>query len=339
MRLQDLSVRAKVLVTGLGALLVVLGTATLLSFRYWEREQFALTADHALMAARAIRPLIEGALAHGQVGLVRERLDSLTTRPPAEGYRIVAFDGRVLLSSSPAEEGARRPGPGLPDPRDIPPEGLVVSGCGAPIVSAVVALSGVGGPGGRATLEFLLNEKRIGDTIRRGRTYGVVLTVLLGYARRRDWVSGYLRDAEAALGDSAAPRAAKVRLRQAGSQLAFVDRAGPMHNLPVVDQVMRRALALTVEAYELASRTPPPRPELGPPVANGGCTYCHYGIEEARAGRDSVSGRPLTHAGHVLEAGLSCDNCHAAGRAPPGIPDSLWIDTTRTDRGPRRRIR
>lgn len=180
MRLQDLSVRTKVLVTGLGALLVVLGTATLLSFRYWEREQFALTADHALMAARAIRPSIEGALAHGQVGLVRERLDSLTTRPPAEGYRIVAFDGRVLLSSSPAEEGARRPGPALPDPRDIPPEGLVVSGHGAPIVSAVVALSGVGGPGGRATLEFLLNEKRIGDTIRRGRTYGVALTVLLG---------------------------------------------------------------------------------------------------------------------------------------------------------------
>lgn len=172
-----------------------------------------------------------------------------------------------------------------------------------------------------------------------GEWSGILQRWRRGYARRRDWVSGYLRDAEAALGDSAAPRAAKVRLRQAGSQLAFVDRAGPMHNLPVVDQVMRRALALTVEAYELASRTPPPRPELGPPVANGGCTYCHYGIEEARAGRDSVSGRPLTHAGHVLEAGLSCDNCHAAGRAPPGIPDSLWIDTTRTDRGPRRRIR
>ena len=133
MRLQDLSVRAKVLVTGLGALLVVLGTATLLSFRYWEREQFTLTADHALMAASAIRPSIEGALAHGQVGLVRERLDSLTNRPPAEGYRIVAFDGRVLLSSSPAEEGAKRIGAALPDPRDIPAEGLVVSGRGAPV--------------------------------------------------------------------------------------------------------------------------------------------------------------------------------------------------------------
>ncbi|MDP3774840.1 MAG: cytochrome c3 family protein [Gemmatimonadales bacterium] len=171
-----------------------------------------------------------------------------------------------------------------------------------------------------------------------GEWSGILQRWRRGYARRRDWVSGYLRDAEAALGDSAAPRAAKVRLRQAGSQLAFVDRAGPMHNLPVVDQVMRRALALTVEAYQLASRTPPPRPELGPPVADGGCTYCHYGIEEARAGGDTVSGRPLTHAGHVLEAGLSCDNCHAAGRAPPGIPDSLWIDTTRTDRGPRRRV-
>lgn len=160
-----------------------------------------------------------------------------------------------------------------------------------------------------------------------------------GYARRRDWVGAYVRAAEAALGDSTAPPAARARLRRADGLLAFVERAGPMHNLPVVDRMMRHALALAEGAYQAAQRTPPPPPELGPVVTAGACVSCHYGIEEAAAGRDSLSGRPVTHAEHVFRAGLACDNCHAAGRAPPGISDTLWIDTTRTDRGPRRRSR
>ncbi len=160
-----------------------------------------------------------------------------------------------------------------------------------------------------------------------------------GYARRRGWVRDYLDAASAALGDSAAPPAARARLREASGLLSYLDRAGPMHNLPVVDRTMRRALALAEGAYEAAGRQPPALPELGPVVSSGGCTSCHYGIEEASAGRDSSSGRPVTHADHVLRAGLACDNCHAAGRAPPGISDTMWIDTTRTDRGPRRRSR
>jgi hypothetical protein len=60
---------------------------------------------------------------------------------------------------------------------------------------------------------------------------------------------------------------------------------------------------------------------------------CHYGIEEVAADRDSSSGRPLRHADHLFRAFLSCDACHAVGAAPPGIPDSLWIDTLRAYRG------
>ncbi len=182
MRLRDLSIRAKVLVTGLGALLFVLGIGALLSFRYWENEEYALTADNALMAVRALRPAIEGALAHGQVGWVREQLDSLVARPPARGYRIVAYDGRVMLSSQADEEGRLRPGVRLPDPWDIPPEGLSLRGRGESTASEVVSLSGVGGPGGRANLELVLDVSRIDDAIRRGRTFGLALTTLLGLA-------------------------------------------------------------------------------------------------------------------------------------------------------------
>ena len=180
MGLRDLSIRAKVLVTGLGALLFVLGVGALLSFQYWEKEQFALTTENAVLAARALRPAIEGALAHGQVGWARNQLDSLISLPPAQSYRIVSYDGRVLLSSNADEEGRIRVGPPLPDPWDIPPEGLALSGRSESSAAALVALSGVGGPGGRATLEVGLDVERIQGAIRRGRSFALALTAALG---------------------------------------------------------------------------------------------------------------------------------------------------------------
>jgi signal transduction histidine kinase len=180
MRLRDLSIRAKVLVTGLGALLFVLGIGALASFRYWEQEQFALTAEHAALAARAVRPAVEGALAHGQIGTARRQLDELVARPPALGYRVVSYDGLVLLASRRAEEGQPRSGTPLPDPWDIPAEGIIVRGRDES-ASAAVPLSGVGG-GGRATLELLLDTRRIDSAITRGRTFGLALTTVLGLA-------------------------------------------------------------------------------------------------------------------------------------------------------------
>jgi signal transduction histidine kinase len=184
MSLRDLSIRAKVLWTALGALLVVLGVATTLSLRYWQREQYALTGEQALMLVGAAQGPVEAALVHGQVGVVRDELRTLIARPPAEGYRLLGPDGTVLLSSNPGEEGHKRPGPPLPSPWDIPPQGEVVGGRGTPTMSALAAVSGVGGPGGRGTLELVMSVRGIEDAIRRGRTFGLVLTGLLalGYA-------------------------------------------------------------------------------------------------------------------------------------------------------------
>lgn len=248
MWLRDLSIRAKVLVTGLGALLVILGAATLLSLRYWEREQFALTGEHAVMAVRAVRPGVEAALAHGQVGWAREQLDSLISRPPAEGYRVLASDGLVLLSSRPAEEGHPRPGRMVPGPRDIPPEGIVLGGHGQSEIGAIVPLSGVGGPGGRAALELVLGAERIADAIRRGRTFGLVLTVVLalGYAvvlgaMLEQEIVGPLRQLGAGL---ARARAGEVGVRVALPQRDELGRLGES-----VDQL----LAKEDEAERLAA--------------------------------------------------------------------------------------
>jgi len=181
MRLRDLSIRAKVLITGLGALLFILGLGALLSFRYWGREQFDLTAENAVMTARALRPSLEGALAHGQIGWVREQLDSLAAAPPIEAYRLVAWDGRVLIASRASEEGQQRPGAKLPDPWDIPSEGLALGGPNQSSASALVPLSGAGGAGGRVTLELLLDVDRINAAIRRGRAFAMALTAGLGF--------------------------------------------------------------------------------------------------------------------------------------------------------------
>jgi hypothetical protein len=158
-----------------------------------------------------------------------------------------------------------------------------------------------------------------------------------GYQRREGWALRYIEGAERVTADSALPSSARVRVRRAKTLMAFLRAAGPLHNLPASDRIMRDAVDLAAQAYEAAGRAAPVLPEFGPPVRTGTCISCHYGVEELRADRDTVTGRQFTHGDHMVRGGLACDNCHAAGAAPPGIPDTLWIDTTRTDRGPRRR--
>jgi predicted CXXCH cytochrome family protein len=168
---------------------------------------------------------------------------------------------------------------------------------------------------------------------------GVLARWERGYQRRDGWIGEYLRAAEASLGGAgspAAPPSALARLAEAKGLMAYLRRAGPAHNLSASDRIMRHALELAADAYRSARREVPPVPELGPEVRPGACISCHYGIEEAAAGRDSSSKRTATHADHLLRAYLPCDACHAAGAAPPGVPDSLWIDTLRAgSRAPR----
>lgn len=158
-----------------------------------------------------------------------------------------------------------------------------------------------------------------------------------GYHRREAWALRYIAGAERLAADSSLAPAVRSRAGRAKTLMAFLQAAGPLHNLPATDRIMRDAVQLAAGAYEAAGRAAPPQPEFGPPVLTGTCISCHYGVEELRADRDTVTGRQFTHGDHMVQGGLACDNCHAAGAPPPGLPDSLWIDTLRTDRGPRQR--
>lgn len=144
-----------------------------------------------------------------------------------------------------------------------------------------------------------------------------------GYARRRAMIAGYLNAADSSLGPHAAP-AARASLNEARGLLDFVDRAGPLHNLPISDRLMRRTLALASQAYRASGRTPPPPPSLGPPVLEGTCLSCHYGVEEAPLALDSAAGRRSTHADHLFRGGLPCETCHAVGAEPPGFAGREW---------------
>jgi hypothetical protein len=157
--------------------------------------------------------------------------------------------------------------------------------------------------------------------------HGVLARWDRGYQRRRTRIDAYLVAAESALDVPGTPPDALARLAEARGLMAFVQRARPAHNLTAADQIMRQALALAGEAYRLSHHSVPAPPELGPPVRPGSCVSCHYGVEEVPTGRDSVTGVVTTHADHMFKAFLPCDACHAVGAPPPGVPDSLWIDT------------
>ncbi len=147
-----------------------------------------------------------------------------------------------------------------------------------------------------------------------------------GYARRDGWVRDYLAAARRATGEGAgAP--VRAKLREAQDLLDFTRRAGPLHNLPVADRLMRHAVSLTSDAYRLAGLPVPPLPRLGPPVENGTCISCHYGIEEARIRATSDTAHVTTHGDHLFGGGLTCDACHAVGAAPPGVGGGRWIDS------------
>jgi len=180
MGLRNLSIRAWVAITILGATLVVPGLAGAVSIRNWGQQQFALTREPALGMAGTARNPIAAASARGQAGWARGQLGSLGRRTPFDEFRVWGRGGKALMSSRPEEEGVRRASPPLPDPWDIPPEGLVVSGRGQAVCGAVVPLSGVGGTGARAGPDLPIAGWRIEAAVRRGRTHELMSAAVLG---------------------------------------------------------------------------------------------------------------------------------------------------------------
>lgn len=122
--LRSLPVRGKLLLTLLGAAIVVLGATTYLSFRYWSSESMAAAEQQALLAAHSTRTTLESAVRLGRTQAAHRAVEGLLEEGAVSLIRVHGEDGTVILSADHDEEGTRAAARWIPRPRDLPREGL-----------------------------------------------------------------------------------------------------------------------------------------------------------------------------------------------------------------------
>ena len=102
--LHSLPLRTKVTVTLAGTVVILVGVATALSFRYWEDEAIRAAEQQALLAAAATRSTLESSLHLGSEGALRRHLLELLQQGPtqaARGYSSEEMAGPCLFLASP----------------------------------------------------------------------------------------------------------------------------------------------------------------------------------------------------------------------------------------------
>jgi len=139
--LRKLSLRTKLAVTVVAALVAVLGATSWVSFRFWEREGEAALEKQALLAAGAARAAVEAPLRAGRKELARSNLERLLEGGGIHQARVWSSDHTVLLSSDPSEEGPTDAHIWIPDPSDLTRPGLVRLSDGVATARAYVPLT------------------------------------------------------------------------------------------------------------------------------------------------------------------------------------------------------
>jgi signal transduction histidine kinase len=138
---QRLPLRTKVLMTLIGAAVVLLGISTHLSFRYWKSEAVAAAEQQALLAAASARTAVESALQSGRTEYARRALHQLRNHEPVVAVRVYARDGSVLISPDEGEEGRRLTGIWMPALRDLARDGVVRADAQRDLVRAFVPIA------------------------------------------------------------------------------------------------------------------------------------------------------------------------------------------------------
>ena len=65
-RVRDLPLRTKIVMTLVGAAMILLGLSSYLSFRYWKQEALEAAGQEALLGASSARASVETALVYGR---------------------------------------------------------------------------------------------------------------------------------------------------------------------------------------------------------------------------------------------------------------------------------
>ncbi len=172
-RLRDLPLRTKLVMTAIGAGMVLLGVASYLSFRYWKEEALQAAGQQALLGATSARAAVESALVYGRAEQARGNLKRLEASGNVRRVRVYGADGTILFAPDAGEEGTRQVGMWLPAPAEIPDTGLVEA---TPDGEAVRAFLPVRTPH-VAIIEVEFSVGPLKAAIDRGARFGLVLLI------------------------------------------------------------------------------------------------------------------------------------------------------------------
>lgn len=172
--LRSLPVRSKLLLTLLGAAVVVLGATTHLSFRYWSAESLSAARQQALLAAHSIQSTLETAFRVGRAEAAHRTLERLLAEGVVTAVRVHADDGTILLSADHVEEGGRVPGRWIPHARELPAAGLARPSSDGNEIQAFLPLS-LPEP---AVLEMGFSVQATRSAMRRGALLGIGLMAI-----------------------------------------------------------------------------------------------------------------------------------------------------------------
>jgi signal transduction histidine kinase len=180
-RLRALPLRAKVAVTFVGVVTIVLGASTYISFRYWQREFEAASEQQVVLAAASTRAAVESTLTAQRTAAARNSLVRLVTSAPVtaapvSAARVYGPDGSILLSADATEEGTRPGHAWIPDPRELPREGVLKPTASGDTVRAYLPLSLSGQR--NAILEIELPVGSLRTAMERGALLGHGLMVV-----------------------------------------------------------------------------------------------------------------------------------------------------------------
>ena len=172
-RVRDLPLRTKLVLTLLGAAMVLLGVSSYLSFRYWKQEALQAAGQEALLGASSARAAVESALVYGRQEQARANLKRLAESAHVREVRVYAPDGTILFSPDAGEEGRHVVGVYLPSPQELPEAGLVAV---TPDGEAVRAFLPAGVPR-PAIIEVEFSVAPLKAAIDRGARFGIALLI------------------------------------------------------------------------------------------------------------------------------------------------------------------
>lgn len=172
-RLRSLSIRAKLAVTVLAAVVGVLGGSTFLSYRFWQQEARFASEQQALLAAAATRGAIETSLRAGRTDVAQRNLRRLVRSGTVVSARLFDANRTVTFAVGPLSS-VRLYGTWIPNPKEFPRSGMAGPADKEGSIRAFIPIEAPG----VTLLEIVVAESPVQAAMRHGAYLGIGMTGL-----------------------------------------------------------------------------------------------------------------------------------------------------------------